>query len=112
MADPRPLWRRAFDEVDSRVSPKLEEMVQTEQFADVAATAAHLQVQLQRRAEQALRRGWHFWNLPAGSDVKRMSEQIASLERRVRDLSKQLEDVTGDDSNQPRGPRGQRPQRH
>ena len=33
-----------------------------------------------------------FWNLPVGGDIKQLQEQIASLERRVRDLSKRLED--------------------
>ena len=54
---------------------------------------AKLQNDMQRRAERTMRQTWHFWNLPTGSDVKRMSEQITSLERRVRDLSKRLEDA-------------------
>jgi hypothetical protein len=93
MSDLQPLWRRAFDSVEHAVGPPLEQVVRTEGFADVTAAAARLQGQLQRRTERLMRRGWHFWNLPAGSDVKRMSDQLASLERRVRDLSKQLEDA-------------------
>jgi hypothetical protein len=93
MGDTRPVWRRVFDEVEHRVGPRLEEAARSEQFADAAAALARLQSGAQRRLEQALRRGWHFWNLPAGSDVKRLSEQVASLERRVRALSKQLEDA-------------------
>jgi hypothetical protein len=93
MSELQPLWRRAFDAVEQNVSPQIEQMVKTEQFADVAAAMTKLQGQLQRRTERMMRRSWHFWNLPAGSDVKRMSEQLASLERRVRDLSKQLEDA-------------------
>ena len=93
MSDLQPLGRRAFDAVEQSVGPQLEQAVKTEQFADVAAAVARLQGQLQRRTERFMRRSWHFWNLPAGSDVKRMSEQLASLERRVRDLSKQLEDA-------------------
>ena len=109
MAEPHPLWRRAIDAADTSVSPRLEELVRSEQFADTAAVVARLQGQLQRRTERVLRRGWHFWNLPAGSDVKRMSEQIASLERRVRDLSKQLEEVQDKPSHKPSqgGNRGQ-----
>ena len=96
MSDLQPLWRRAFDAVEQNLSPQLEQMVKTEQFADVAAAMTKLQGQLQRRTERMMRRSWHFWNLPAGSDVKRMSEQLASLERRVRDLTKQLEDAKND----------------
>lgn len=92
MADDKPLWKRAFDAVEGTVGPRLEEMVRTEQFADAASAMSKLQNDMRRRAERTMRRTWHFWNLPTGSDVKRMSDQITSLERRVRDLSKRLED--------------------
>jgi polyhydroxyalkanoate synthesis regulator phasin len=87
------MWRRAFDAVEGSVAPQLEQFVRTEQFADMAASIARMQTNVQRRAERSMRQAWHFWNLPSGSDVKRVSEQIASLERRVRDLSKQLEEA-------------------
>jgi hypothetical protein len=90
------MWRRAFDAVEKNLTPQVEEWVQSEQFADLSAAMTKLQAQMQLRTERAMRRSWHFWNLPAGSDVKRMSEQLASLERRVRDLSKQLEDTKAD----------------
>lgn len=97
MADDRPLWRRMFDAAESSIAPQLEQFVRTDQFADGASALARLQSDLQRRTERAMRQTWHFWNIPAGSDIKRMSEQIASLERRVRDLSKQLEDSREND---------------
>ena len=95
MADDRPMWRRAFDAVEKNLTPQLEQMVRTEQFADVASAFTRMQLEFQRRAERSLRQTWHFWNLPAGSDVKRLTEQVASLERRVRELSKQLQDQEG-----------------
>ena len=51
MSDLQPLWRRAFDAVEQRVGPQLEQAVQTEQFADVTAALARLQGQLQRRTD-------------------------------------------------------------
>lgn len=93
MASDRPFWRRAIDSAERAVAPGLEEFVQSERFADLAAVTARLRAEARRQAERATRRAWHFWNLPAGSDVKRLSEQVASLERRLRDLSKRLEDV-------------------
>ena len=92
MADERALWKRAFDAVEGNIGPRLEQVVRTEQFADAASAMSKMQNDMRRRAERAMRRTWHFWNLPTGSDVKRMSDQISSLERRVRDLSKRLED--------------------
>ena len=93
---PQPMWRRAFDAVEKNLTPQVEQWVQSEQFADLSTAMTKMQAQMQERTERAMRRSWHFWNLPAGSDVKRMSEQLASLERRVRDLSKQLEDAKAD----------------
>jgi len=93
MAEEHPLWKKVFDTVERSVAPGLETAVRSEPFADAATVLTRLQAGIGRRVEQASRRALHFWNLPAGSDVKRVSEQIASLERRVRDLSKRLEDL-------------------
>ena len=94
MADERPLWRKLFDTAERAAAPRLEGIVKSEGFADVATFVMRLQTAANRGAERAMRRALHFWNLPAGSDVKRVSEQIASLERRVRELSKRLEGLT------------------
>jgi hypothetical protein len=100
MTDDTPAWKRAFDQMEGQVGPQLEQFVRTEQFADLAAGMARAQTEVQRRMADLLRQAWHFWNLPAASDVKRLSEQVASLERRVRELSKQLEDREGPSNGQ------------
>ena len=96
MADRRPLWRRAFDSVERAIAPGLESTVRSEGFADVATAAMRVRAEMTKSAERAMRRTLHFWNLPAGSDVKRLSEQVASVERRVRDLAKRLDDLAKD----------------
>lgn len=80
-----------FDAMEGSVAPQLEEFVRTDEFADMATAFAKMQADFQERAERSMRQTWHFWNLPAGSDVKRLSDQVASLERRVRSLDKRLE---------------------
>jgi hypothetical protein len=94
MAEDRPLWRQAFDAFEQAVAPRLEEFVRTDQFADMASGFTRAQAEAQRRTEQAFSQMWHFWNIPAGTDVQRLSDQVASLERRVRELSKLLEEST------------------
>ena len=93
MAEQRPLWRMAFDAVEQAIAPGLESAVRSERFADVATVALRVRAGVARRAERVTRRALHFWNLPAGSDVKRVSDQITSLERRVRSLAKRLDDL-------------------
>jgi hypothetical protein len=99
MADDRPVWRQAFDAFEQAVGPRLEEFVRTDQFADAASSFTRAQSDMQRRVEEALSQLWHFWNIPAGSDVRRLSEQVASLERRLREMSKLLEESTEEGSD-------------
>ena len=86
----KPLWRQAFDKAERSVGARLEQFVQTDEFADAVSVAAQVRAQLTRRVEQASARVWHMANLPASSDVDRLHEQIAALERRLRTLTAHL----------------------
>ncbi len=93
-----PLWRQVYDRVERAVAPRLEAGVQTGMFASTLATAAKARAELNRRgAELADRlsavsaRGLHLVNLPAADDVTRLRAEILDLDRRVRDLSRQLD---------------------
>ncbi|HSD11802.1 MAG TPA: hypothetical protein VLF14_12490 [Candidatus Binatia bacterium] len=109
MEDQRPLWRKAFDSVERTIAPGLESAVRSEGFADVATVAMRIRADVARGAERAMRRTLHFWNLPAGSDLKRLSEQVASVERRVRELAKHVDELRGEIRGQRALP--QRPRR-
>ncbi|MDQ6650028.1 MAG: hypothetical protein M3Z02_07940 [Actinomycetota bacterium] len=95
----KPTWRRVFDTVERAVGSRLEEFVQTETFAGALSTSAQVQAELRRRTEQATRRALHLVNLPAGSDMRRLNEQIAGLERRLRHISRQIEDISEEESD-------------
>lgn len=92
MAPTTPLWKQAFDAVDRRVGPSLNEAAQSEQMATAAALAVRSRREMQQRVEQVSRRMLHAFNLPAGSDINRLLDHIAQLEREVRDLREQLAD--------------------
>ena len=88
----KPLWRRAFDGVERRLAGPLESGVQSDLFADTVTLLVRAHDRLGRELERRTGGMLGMVNLPAGSDVKRLSRQVASLERQVRQLSKQLED--------------------
>jgi len=88
----RPLWRMAVDSADRVLGPASEQLVRTEAFADVIGLVSRMRYLSLKRTERMLRQQWHLWNLPAATDVRRLSEQVASLERQVRDLTRELED--------------------
>ena len=95
MAAP-PLWRRAFDTAERAVGGPLESVVRTETFADTVALAFALRRRVGREVERQSRRALHRVNLPAASDLRRISQQLAVLERQMRVLTHELEDLKED----------------
>ncbi len=91
MADGKPAWRQGFDVAERLVGRQLEAGVQTEAFQDWAAVV----VQLRRRAERGMADLsadlLHRFNLPAHSDLVQLADQVARLDRRVREIATQLE---------------------
>ena len=91
MANGKPLWRQAFDAMERRVAGPTESAVRSDLFNDAVALTFRLQRRVQGEIERRSRRALHSVNLPAASDIKRVSEQVATLERQVRSLRHELE---------------------
>jgi polyhydroxyalkanoate synthesis regulator phasin len=87
MAD-KPLWRRAFDAADRRVSGPVESAAGSDAFHDALTLGLRLQGRLRRRVERESRRALHLLNLPSNTDVRRLSEQVAALRRELRELER------------------------
>jgi hypothetical protein len=87
----KPLWRRAFDTVDRRVAGPVEAGAGSDAFLDALALGWRLRGRVAREAERATGRALHLLNLPAASDVRRLSEQVGALQRQVRELSREVE---------------------
>ena len=82
----KPLWRKAFDEVDKRVSRPVEAGAHSDLFGDLVTLQIKLARRAQREVERRTRRVLHAANLPTATDVRRLSEQVASLQRELREL--------------------------
>jgi polyhydroxyalkanoate synthesis regulator phasin len=85
------LWRQAFDAIDRRVSRPVEAGVRTDAFTDALALGVRARDRVGREVERRTRRALHLLNLPAASDIKHLREQVASLQRDVRELSRDVE---------------------
>lgn len=85
------LWRQAFDAIERPLAAASESWVQSKAFMDLAAVTIRVQRRLiadgQRMTEQWL----HAWGMPARGDLFRLMNQVASLERHVRDLERELQ---------------------
>jgi hypothetical protein len=93
-----PLWHRMYERAERAVAPRLEAGVRTGMFASALAMGTKAGAELSRRGSQlggylgaVSARGLHLVNLPAAADVTRLRVEIRDLDRRVRDLIRQLD---------------------
>ena len=87
----RPGWRRAFDAIERSVSPRVEALAHSDEFARLTAVIAHSRRLAGSGANAIAARVWHLMNLPAGTDLQRLRLQVGALDREVRRLSLQFE---------------------
>jgi hypothetical protein len=95
MAASKPLWRQTFDAVERRVAKPAEKTTRTDVFNDAVSVALKSKRTVQRAIERRTRRVLHMVNMPAATDVKRLSEQVAALHREVRSLQRELDKAEG-----------------
>src|SRR3954454_11976113 len=88
----KPLWLRAVHRVERAVGEPVEAAVRTETYFDVMTTATRTTPAAKRKVAEVSTRALHLLNLPAGTDVQRMREQLARMERRLNQLSEQVEE--------------------
>jgi hypothetical protein len=91
MAD-RPLLLRAANAVDRRVGGPLESLADHKRFVDVVTLTLRLEHAAQGAFERRTRKFLHFWNVPAQTDIKRLTRQVSVLGSEVRALAAQLQD--------------------
>jgi hypothetical protein len=98
-----PRWQREVGRVVNLVNPRLEAVTRRDEFAIAVGLARTMRGELQRRFERQSKRALHLFNLPAGSDIRALRQQVASLERQLRDLGKLVEESAPDGrARQPR----------
>lgn len=88
-----PSWRQGYDSIERRVGPQLESVLRSDTFAVAVGLVARLQRQVQGEAGRVTRRVLHQLNLPAGTDVSRILNELGQLRRQVRELSDELEET-------------------
>jgi hypothetical protein len=87
-----PLWLRAVHRLERAIGEPIEAAVRTDTYFDLVAHATRARSRATGAAEGISRRCLHLLNLPAGSDVRRVREQLARMERRLNQLSEQVEE--------------------
>jgi len=95
-----PLWLRAVHRLERAVGEPVESAVRSDTYFDVVSKVTRVTGKAKGTAESLSRRGLHLLNLPAGSDVSRMREQLLRMERRINQLTENVEEL--DEAPRPR----------
>lgn len=85
------LWRKAYDAIERPLAAGSEAWVQSETFMDLATHSLRIQRRMLREVQQATERWLHLWGGVSRGDVIRLSNQVASLERQLRELRREGE---------------------
>src|SRR3954462_112182 len=100
-----PLWRLAFDTIERPIGAASETWGQSDVFMGALAGTWKGQRRVAGEMSRGLGLWFGLWGMPRRSDVNALVTQVASLERQVRQMARELERRGADD---PPGPR-QRP---
>jgi hypothetical protein len=86
-----PLWLKAVYRLERAIGGPVESAVRSDAYFDTVAHANRAGSRAVGAVEGLSRRCLHLLNLPAGTDVRRVREQLARMERRLNALTEELE---------------------
>jgi hypothetical protein len=95
MSAKQPLWLQAVQRLERAIGEPVEAAVRSDTYFDLVAKTTRARATVKGVAEGASRKWLHLFNLPAGSDVRRMREQLTRVERRLSQLTEEVAELDG-----------------
>ncbi len=90
MSTAAPTWLQVVHRVERAIGGPIESAVHSDTYFDVVAHASRARARAIGAVEGVSRRCLHLVNLPAGTDVRRVREQLSRMERRLNALTDEL----------------------
>lgn len=90
MSSGPPLWLKAVYRLERAIGGPIESAVHSDMYFDVVTQANRARARVVGGVEGVSRRGLHLLNLPAGTDIRRVREQLSRMERRMSALTDEL----------------------
>jgi hypothetical protein len=88
-----PVWLTLVLRLERAVGGPVEAAVHSDVYFDVVAEVNRGARRVTDTMESVSRRALHLLNLPAGTDIRRVREQLARMDRRLLQLAKELEQL-------------------
>jgi hypothetical protein len=99
----QPLWLRVVLRLERAVGEPIESAVRSDAYFDVVSTTTRVRRRVVGTAEGVSKRCLHLLNLPAGSDIRGMRQQLARVERRLNELTDNVAELELDGTEPPAG---------
>ena len=87
-----PLWLEAIRRFERAVGVPVESAVRSDAYFDVVTQANRVRARMTKSFEDVTEQWLHLFNMPAASEVRRLREQLARVERQVNRVAKELTD--------------------
>ena len=85
-----PLWLDAVRKLERAIGDPIESIVTSEAYFDAMTRFKRAQSQVTGAVENVTNDVYRMFNIPAGSDVRKLREQLSRMERRLEAMSKEL----------------------
>jgi len=95
MATEQPLWLQLILRFERAIGVPIESAVRSDTYFDLLTHANRTRARLTELTEGLTQEWLHLFNVPASSDVKRLREQLARVERELGRLAKEMEERNG-----------------
>jgi hypothetical protein len=82
--------------LERAVGVPVEAAVRSDTYFDMVAQATRAQTRAAETLERLTSEWLHLFNMPAGTDVRRLREQLAGMDRKLTRITKELDDLRGD----------------
>jgi hypothetical protein len=90
MSAAQPLWLRAVCRLERAIGEPVESAVHSDAYFDAVAGLTRARARAIGAVEGVSRRCLHLFNLPAGTDLRRVREQLSRMERRIEEINDEL----------------------
>lgn len=90
--DVPPLWLEAVRRFERAIGVPVESAVRSEAYFDLVTQANRARARMTRTVEELSEQWLHLFNMPAASEVRRLREQLARVERQLNRVAKDLAD--------------------
>lgn len=99
MSLPQPLWLKVVTKLERVIGEQVENVVRGDTYFDLVAEARRNQTRVAHAVEGFSTHWLHLLNVPASTDIRRMGEQLNHMERRLTEVTKELEDLRASDGD-------------